>query len=332
MSLFILGLLLSGCDEYKPFEERIEDDFIISLKDTTGVRANGVSYITLSLTNTKEVKEGLKVSFETNKGTLLQSLVNFENHKAETKLLLSQDTGIYFIKASVKDGEKVKLEKSIQITFQKGLLDQEFYLTITDTAGVRADGTATVTLTLSSNIDVKEGLRVIFETNKGTLLASDIPFMNKNASAKLKVEQDSVVYYIRALLKEGTQTKIEKSAIFSFRRANPDMINLELDRSAYSITANTLIKTFLFRNSGLISKGSVAYFSAYQINSTGQAIDVGRFEGIYNNVSDASGKLGEIKLFTPVPNVDTPKIIYIQAKVVNDKGDTIRRTVQLPFR
>jgi len=214
-------------------------------------------------------------------------------------------------------------------------IEDDFVLTVTDTSGIRADGVSLITVKLSNTKEVKDGLKVSFSSTKGSFLFNDVQYQNDEATTKLKVDQDTGTYVIKALLKEGDQTKIEKTITFSLQRAWPDSIGLQIDRSLYSLILNNpiTIKTFLFRNHSLVTKGTPVLFRAYQIGITlNDTIEVGRFEGLFNNYSTADGKLADIKLYADTPGIDTLKAINIQARTLKDKGDTLCKNIIIRYR
>ena len=210
-------------------------------------------------------------------------------------------------------------------------IEDDFTLSITDSTGVVNDGKATVKIKIENTKEVKEGLKVNFTTNKGSFLFNDVRFENHKAETFLKVDQDTGMYVVKAQLKDGESVRVEKQILFSFRRANPDNVAMQVNRTLYSLTMPTTITTYLLRNTGLVTKGTSAIFRAFQVNATNDTILVGRFEGLLNNVSDASGKLADIKLYTDDPLIDTSRAIIIQAKVINDNRDTVRRNHIMEF-
>jgi hypothetical protein len=321
-----------SCKQYEPLEQRIEDDFVLSITDSTGVVNDGRSTVKVKFENTKEVKEGLKVTFTTTKGTFLVNDLRFGNHKAETTLKVDSDTGIYIIKAQLKEGDVVKVEKIVTMNLRPAYNNNDFVVNVSDTTGVRADGRAVFTVRLSNIKEVKDGLKVSFQSNKGSFLFNDIKFENHKAEAFLKVDQDTGVYVIKALLKEGEVVKVEKILLVSFRRAYPDSIAFDVNRTLYSLTSPTTITTYLFRNIGLVTKGTSVFFRAFQVTPTNDTLSVGRFEGLLNNYSDVNGKLADIKLYTDGSLIDTNRVITIQAKAINDRADTIKRNYTIRYK
>ncbi len=330
--IFVLSsllLLLVSCKKYAANEGAFRDDFVFTLQDTLGARADGVTFITLRLTNALELKDNLKVIFSSNKGTILQPEQPYLNNMAETGLLLADDTGRYLIKATLKEGETVKLEKSISASFQQAYISSQYSLEVFDSAGVRANGNAMISIRMqASALPNKQNLVAHFETNKGVLLQSDVAFVGGMALTRLTVSQDTGTYVLKGQIKDGATIKIEKSVLFNLRRANPHTINVELNSSTWTVNQTIIIKTLLMRTDGKVTIGQPAWFQAFQIGTTGNT-NVGRFEGLLNNVSNASGQLGDVKLILDSPNLDAAKPVNVQVKALNDAADTIRVTVML---
>ena len=122
ITFFTIMTLLS-CKKYEEDIINSESSLTLSVKDTAGVRADGASIIRLSLDKTIEIKKDLKIFFQSSKGILLNPEVSFEQNKAVCLLKVDQDTGTYFIKATVKDGSEVKLEKTINFVLRPAFPD-----------------------------------------------------------------------------------------------------------------------------------------------------------------------------------------------------------------
>ena len=115
--------ILFSCKKYKEDLINTESKLSLRVKDTTGIRADGASLIKLSLDKTVELKKDIKVFFQSNKGTLLNPELSFEQNNITCLLKVDQDTGTYFIKVSLKDGSEVKMEKTLSFDLQPAFPD-----------------------------------------------------------------------------------------------------------------------------------------------------------------------------------------------------------------
>lgn len=335
--LFISALafliIQSSCKKYDARDGAFKDDFVLNLPDTAGVRADGRTSITIRLSNTLQVKEGLRVFFASTKGTVLQSEQTYTTNSAETKLLLAEDTGTYLITATIKEGSNTLVEKSVTVKFRPAYELQDFAFRVFDTSGVRADGVSTIGVRFFSTLSyLKPGLILHMETDRGIYLQNDISFINPLAETRLTVSQDSGAYFMKAQLKDGNMVKIEKTILFTLRRAHPQTIQLELSRSTWNPSQPITIKTMLKRTIGKVTIGEPVFFEAYQLDAGGTKIPVGRFEGLLNNTSQATGILSDIKHHMDTPGVDITRPLHIQAKTITDLSDTLRYTVTIPYQ
>jgi hypothetical protein len=332
--VFIVLLIagLAGCNKYDANEGAGARNFTLSLLDTIGIRPDGASSITLRMSSTDDVKEGLRITFKSNKGALLQAEQPYAGRFAETKLLLvAEDTGVYSITATITEAGEIKAEKTVRASFRPAYIQEEFSLQAMDTAGVRLNGGSSITLAFKGPVPNKQNLLVHFDAPKGSLQQGDSWYSNGTAQAKLTVGQDTGLYIIKAQLKDGNNIKVEKQISFSLRRANPQSILLELDRLTWNPAQPVTVKTQLLRNDGRVTTGQQVFFTAYQLNGSIQ-VPVGRFTGIFNNTSNAFGLLTDVKLYTDTPGMDITKPVSMQVKTLNDQGDTLRQTVVLPYQ
>lgn len=128
--ILISCILFIGCKKYV---ETIEDNnsfFDLQLADTTGIRNDGSSYVKVLFINKKDsLKKGLNVSFETQRGVLLNSafMVSTVKDTVETYLKVAQDTGLYYIKATLKDGTTQVLQKYLKFNLLGAQPDSIIY-------------------------------------------------------------------------------------------------------------------------------------------------------------------------------------------------------------
>ncbi len=214
-------------------------------------------------------------------------------------------------------------------------IDEYFTLLVNDTTGIKADGRSKIKIVVVKSIELKEGMKVFFQTNKGVFQNPEMEFTKDSAIALLTVDQDTGTYFIKAQIKDGADIKADKAISFGLLRAMPDFISLEPDRLAFNLTDNQkiTIQTFLTRNVGLVSKGNTVNFNAYQLGTTAtDTIPVGRFTGLFNNFSDANGKLiSNVVFFTDTPGIDITKPVFINAFTINDEGEKVSQTLTLKY-
>jgi hypothetical protein len=214
-------------------------------------------------------------------------------------------------------------------------VDESFSLTTGDITTVRADGRTLVQLYLDKTIELKQGMKVTFKTNKGAILNPDVSFSQNRAQSQLRADQDTGVYFITASIKDGNDVKLEKNINFSLLPANPDSLSLEPDKLTYNFNSNKTItiSTYLFRKTGLVTKGRTASFRAYQIGATpSDTLPVGRFTGLFNNYSNADGKLQtNIQFFSDTPDIDSNKVVFIKATATNDLNAKVPATLSLRY-
>ncbi|MBC7874236.1 MAG: hypothetical protein H7Y01_09585 [Ferruginibacter sp.] len=325
-------LVLFSCEKYEPTEGAFKDDFILTLRDTAGVKADGISSVTLRLSNTLEVKEGLRVLFDASKGTVLVKEQPYKGPFVETKLLLTEDTGTYSLTAKLMDGKDIIVEKFITVSFPALYQPSQYNLTVTDSAGVRNNSSSRITVKFSGPVSFRQGLTVHFDNIKGTLLQSDLAYQNGVAQTSLKVDQDTGTYILKAQLRDGASVKFEKVILFSFRAANAETILLEASSSTWNAPDPITVKTLLTRADGKVTTGRQVFYRSYQVLNLGDTTNAGRLEGLLNNVSAVTGLMGDIKMIPDTQGMDITRAFELVAKTITDRGDTIRTYIKLPHQ
>lgn len=193
----------------------------------------------------------------------------------------------------------------------------DFTFKIADTAGVGNDGASLLRVLLLKNTETKNGLIATFTANRGTLIGTTVLLDSvPQAQVYLKVAQDTGKYVLNVSIADGSTVKVQQSLQFRLRTAYPTQIALETDASKLSIKAPLTISTLLSRSQGLVTLGTAATYSAYQLNAVNTQVPVGRFQGVLGNVSGTTGKMGDVKFYSDTPGIDTTKTVTIMVSAV----------------
>ncbi|HUP12211.1 MAG TPA: hypothetical protein VM187_08375, partial [Niastella sp.] len=194
---------------------------------------------------------------------------------------------------------------------------------------ITADGQSSLLLSVTKSVTAKPGVKVVFSTNKGTLLNDNVVFTGNTAVTSLKVSQDTGIYVIKAVVKNEKDSMLYQNTItFNIKRALPDHIFLEANRTISTMSGDTptIIKTFLTRDIGLVTTGTAVNFRSYQLkNPTNDTVVVGRFEGLFNNYSKPDGTLNNISFFSDTRNIDSSRVVTIEATAAGRTGIILTR-------
>ncbi len=209
-----------------------------------------------------------------------------------------------------------------------------FDFNITDSAGIANDGRSALTLHMTKTLTAKPALKVIFSTNKGILSADNLIFTGDAANSFLKVSQDTGFYLVKGMVKDGDSILFQKTISFSLIRALPDSAYMEPNRTISRMGADTptIIRTFLKRETGLVTIGTYLSFRSYQLSLTNDTVPVGRFEGLFNNYSKADETLNDIKFYSDTRNIDSNRVVTIEAKTLGRNGLPLIRRLSLRYK
>jgi hypothetical protein len=210
--------------------------------------------------------------------------------------------------------------------------DNDFGLTVTDTTGIRNDGTSLVNLMLAKTTDIKHGLSATLSTQNGTIVNTTISFdTNTLPSVPLQVSQDTGYYFIKAVIMNGSTVITQKTLKFTLRPAFPDSLGLEPDNIKVAIKTPLTLKTLLTRKFGKVSLHTMVTFRSFQISTQGDTVVVGSFTGLLGNTSDLNGKLADIQFHANTTNIDTLKALIIQARTMNDQHKPVIKSLVFKF-
>lgn len=209
-----------------------------------------------------------------------------------------------------------------------------FKLTTENSGDVKADANGLVKVSLiSDKEDLKDGLKATFETKAGTLNESEkILDAKGNAYTYLKVSQDTSNYFVTVKVKDGDTQLFYYQTRFSPKLAHADSIFVEPDHSTYKLNDDLKFKTLLTRLTGKPSLKLPVEYKAYQLDNLNNPVTVGRFEGLHGNYSDGEGKFTDIHFFTDTPNIDTTKVLTVEAKTQKDNGQFTKATFNFTYK
>ncbi len=209
-----------------------------------------------------------------------------------------------------------------------------FSLEITNSMNAKADGVTLIKLDLKSiNSEIKSGLKAILESKAGTLVESEkILDKNGNATFYLRTSQDTSNYFVNVkVLDDSKQVYFEQKHLI-ITLARPDTIFIESTKSTYKPTDFITLKTYIYRNQGKPSQKIPINYSAYQTDNSNNKVNVGRFEGLYNNTSSVDGTYADIKFYADSPNIDTTKVITIKVETKKDNNLTTFNLINFQYK
>ncbi|GAB3912580.1 hypothetical protein [Mucilaginibacter boryungensis] len=206
--------------------------------------------------------------------------------------------------------------------------------TFSPTTGLRADGVSLlkistavtgIPLTHPVTLTVSDGVFQGSQTPK-----SVTPSLSQAGTADqfLMVGNDPKTYVLTANIAD---LSLSLSQTYTVLRANPDDMTLEpsslsVDQTGSGISFNIFLK----RTTGTVSPGTAVSVRAYQTNSSGGQIAVGRFTGT-TNVSDISGKITMVYV-ADTGTFDLTKPVVIEVTGTNDAGSSVVKTFSLAVK
>jgi hypothetical protein len=184
-------------------------------------------------------------------------------------------------------------EKSIEVKAKEGIL----ILEIGDETGIYlADGESKVEINAILNSISNDFEYIIFESIGGTFNSAEPAKIelrlnsNKRVKTSVTISNRPGSLYVTGKLKGFDSFSAEK--VITIHRAFPDEIFIEPSSIALDSIGSTLIETYLKREIGSVSLNTKVEFSAFQLDSISkQEINVGRFTGLHNALSDDLGKV-----------------------------------------
>jgi hypothetical protein len=130
IGLSLLLICFFGCKKYNPALTNINTDFSLIVQDTTGVRDDGTTLVPVVFNKLTETQNGLTVTLTCGHGKLLDSVFTLDsNNMVKTYLRVAQDTGKYFIQATVNMGTTPKAQKTLLFSLRPAMPDSIFFET-----------------------------------------------------------------------------------------------------------------------------------------------------------------------------------------------------------
>lgn len=319
-----------GCKKEEAIS--IDNSFEFTLQDTAGVTINKDAVVKLSVKKNVETKKGYTVEFNSDKGELASKTINFEEDYANTFLRLDENESIYYLTAKIKDETgKLLTEKSLIYTAVEFKDDFDFF--ISDTTGVKADGSSEIKLSILGKKEKYDNTTVTFTpTNGGTVLLNNIAFYNKAAISYFRVSRLPGNSYITASIKKDNKVIATKSIVVKLAPALPSFILMSSNKSSYNLSDIIILQTVLFdkNQSTNISEGLRLVYNAYQVTPENTKISIGNFIDALDVRTNSEGKVGSIN-FMADSKVDTTKNIYIESAIQGASG-TISKILELKYR
>ena len=259
---------------------------------------------------------------------------------AEVSLDVPLDDGILFLSAEVTDTKEVfKVEKQINLISVNQVID----LAVLDAQGqpitgtVRADGTTLLTLRATVNFNQENFNQIKFEKSEGTFVGvnanNGLELTNDNNQATITFKVPETIGRIFFRASAVSNTEILKDTFIDLERANADGIIIEPSTLTINPNQPIQITTYLTRTVGNVSIGTPAEFKAFQLNSSNEEIEVGRFTGEQNaNTSNASGIISSVSFLADTNDfIDTAAPVFIRVSTETDTGTIISETITLNF-
>lgn len=345
----IFIFLLQGCDGIEEVVTSPNDIIRLEVSSLDGaiiekeIVGDGQTIIMLNAYVPARTENAFReVTFKSNIGKFLESgntsfskLVNNDGFvKTEFKVPLSNQS-VFFTAQIGKEQSIFRDEKSIdlidvgQVVTLK-VLDaekQEFNYNI------RGDGNIILTLATTVNFNQEDFSKIKFKNSGGGA------FLGVNATeAKVNIDENNVAFLEYQIPNAVGRIFFEASvdgydAIFNTAsidliRSYPDSIVVEPAASSVALNENVSIDAYLLKSLGKVSQGTAPKFEAYQLADNDVKIEVGRFIGIPEAVTDGNGKV-TVTFFADSPNIDQTKPILILVTSRDDDENIISELIQL---
>lgn len=336
--LFLAVMLCSSCDEDNT---KVPNDAIIVLEvfdennmRVTELAGDGQTLLKLQAKIPRDADDKYrKVIFRTSKGQFMSTTSQGTYEKnvnadglAEVYLKVPLDHGALFLSAEIgSDSDKYFSEKNITLTD----VGQIIYLEIQDQNGnpvsseIKADGNTilTVKATVKFNGDTIKSIKFLASDGKFLTLNGDSNIVTTNnnvATIQYKVPKKAGEIYLR--VEASDNANIYQNSNVLLARAFADHIILEpstlsIDSPDDLVTVNTLLK----RDNGYVSIGTPAHYQAFQSNSNGNEIIVGRFTGLAEANTNENDQI-TVKFIPDTGNIDFEQPIMIKVTTRNDNN------------
>lgn len=282
------------------------------------------------------------ITFSANTGIFEQTGINSQTKRVDAqgeasvifRVPLSDDE-VFFTAEIGQDDMLFRSEESVQLID----VGEVVTLRILDaqsndlSSPVRADSNTILTLAATVNFNQDSFNQVTFKNSGGG------SFLGVNASeAKINTNENNMAFIEYQVPNTVGRMFFEASvngndAIFNtanidLLRSYPDSIVVEPAAINVTLNNNVSIEAFLLKKSGKVSEGTVPIFEAFQMTDSGDKIEVGRFTGVPEALTDSNGKVTVI-FFADSPNIDETKPILILVTSRDDTDNTISDQIQL---
>lgn len=337
-----MALLLSLSCENEHFD--FKEITINTSGIPAGTIANGTSSYEIVANVHPQAKEAFRIiTFKCSDGEFVgegekkSRQVRVEsNGEAKIRWVVPSEEGDYFISASIgKDDQLFEAEEKITLVNQPKL-DASIALEVSDKnvfSDLKADGESVVKWNIMvSNTDKKS---VSVYTSEGILTdgvlqegESVVVAVDKEGKGNVYLRMGTRIakYVLKATL--SADTTISENQNFVPHRANPDEIFVEPVNSSLNINSSTALSIYLKRGIGKVSEETPVQIQAYQVDNAGIVKRVGRFTGISNAYSDASGKV-VVTYYTDTGDINPSLPIMVQVTAQNDKSEVVSNETKL---
>jgi hypothetical protein len=207
--------------------------------------------------------------------------------------------------------------------------------TFNDTSNLLADDTTVFSLLITTQgAQDSSYFTPVFPILGGKILNSDasgnVYIVNNMATVMIQVSQTPGLYALN-LQYENNKLSFNQVNILT-RPALPDTLYIE-PSALYIDTASAASINFTLvpkRYHGAVSAGYTVNARAYQLNTTGDTVDVSHFTGLANNVI-SNGQI-VIGFLPDKKQFDLPQPIYVEFYSMNNAGNLISNTYPLYYK
>jgi hypothetical protein len=338
-ALFLLVIpFFIGCDDYYN-EDFSTDDFIkLDISDTADLKADGQSLITLTATLLDELDNDFKkVTFSTTEGEFVglglntdkKSIIKYadEMNNASVLLQLGTKPGVFYVSASISKDNIVYLQEG-SVFLGELDVDDIISVEIINPSHLVADGISTVQYQIkvtnnpAETVSVESNLPLEGQNNVFSLI-------NGNVNINQTIANESKEYYLKVTISDPN---VYKRYSFVPTWSYPEDIICE--PSVYQIdtndnSTNVLLKTYLVKDIGKVTKGSLVEYKAFQLDDSNQPIYFDTFSGLQSAKTDINGSIEGVTLIVYKSQLLFDRPIIIKLKTLVDSVNYVEKEIQL---
>ncbi|MDB5006268.1 MAG: hypothetical protein JWP45_661 [Mucilaginibacter sp.] len=334
--------LLAGCKEDAV---QVPQDKIIKLtitSDTADLKADGLSPIRLQATIPANTVDGARNvtftasaalgTFNGSTGAASNVVTASPDGLASTSLVAGKVPGTYYISAQITNSGIVYKTNDMAITLHPLSISDELSLTADNLSPV-ADGLSIVNLSVSAKYLTQASVKLT--TTLGSFpLSSDpknfpvILDSKGNGAAVFQMDNQLLPHIIVAAFSDGTNVSVTLNPIIS----RPDDLLVDASSLLYNTDGSAVTITAYLRKfapNAKVTQGIAPGYTAYQLIGVVKK-SVGRFSGLSNAVSDASGNIPAVSFFADSGDIDTTQDVLID--VTAPKTSTTNFTVTIHLK